>query len=148
LCSEFLTPWSCEPLASPKLSKAKCLSGTIVFHILLLFVSLGLMVLTGIFVFTMQAVLSPMSLVLVATGTLEFTSMGMALGIFVRDPETGAAIANAIGFPMMFLAGSFFPVDAMPSFLQTTARFLPLTYVNEWLRATMTFAYDATALVD
>src|SRR5439155_1444464 len=81
-------------------------------------------------------------------GTLEFTSLGMVLGIFVRDPETGAAIANAIGFPMMFLAGSFFPVDAMPSFLQTGARLLPLTYINEGLRATMTFGSEATALVD
>jgi ABC-2 type transport system permease protein len=49
---------------------------------------------------------------------------------------------------MMFLAGSFFPVDAMPAFLQTFARFLPLTYINEGLRATMTFATDSTALVD
>ena len=148
ICAEYRTRRFFKLLATTKLSKAQWLAGKIVFHIVLLFVSLGLMVLTGIFVFKMQAVLTPMALVLVATGTLEFTSMGMALGIFVRDPETGAAIANAIGFPMMFLAGSFFPVDAMPSFLQTTARFLPLTYVNEGLRATMTFANDATALVD
>src|SRR5438309_9117865 len=148
ICAEYRTRRFFKLLATTKLSKAQWLAGKIVFHIVLLYVSLGLMVLTGIFVFKMQAVLTPMALVLVAAGTLEFTSMGMALGIFVRDPETGAAIANAIGFPMMFLAGSFFPVDAMPSFLQTTARFLPLTYVNEGLRATMTFANDATALVD
>jgi ABC-2 type transport system permease protein len=148
ICAEYRTRRFFKLLATTKLSKAQWLAGKIVFHIVLLFVSVGLMVLTGIFVFKMQAVVTPMALVLVAVGTLEFTSMGMALGIFVRDPETGAAIANAIGFPMMFLAGSFFPVDAMPAFLQTTARFLPLTYINEGLRATMTFANDATALVD
>ena len=70
----------------------------------------------------------------------------MVLGIFVRDPGTGEALANAIGFPMMFLAGSFFPIDSMPSFLQTIARALPLTYINEGLRATMVLANEGTAV--
>jgi len=90
----------------------------------------------------------PVAVLLIIAGAFEFTSLGMVLGIFVRDPGTGEALANAIGFPMMFLAGSFFPVDAMPSFLQTGARLLPLTYINEGLRATMTFGTDATAFVD
>ena len=115
---------------------------------MLLFVSVALMVLTGILVFGLKAVVTPMAILIIIAGTIEFTSLGMVLGIFVRDPETGAAIANAIGFPMMFLAGSFFPVDAMPSFLQAGARLLPLTYINEGLRATMTFGTDATAFID
>jgi ABC-2 type transport system permease protein len=36
---------------------------------------------------------------------------------------------------MMFLSGSFFPREAMPEFLQTVTRFLPLTYLNDALRA-------------
>jgi ABC-2 type transport system permease protein len=79
---------------------------------------------------------------------VEFTSLGMLLGIFIRDQETAAAIANAIGFPMMFLAGSFFPLDLFPSYLRAVANFLPLTYLNEGLRATMVLGNDATALVD
>jgi len=46
----------------------------------------------------------------------------------------------------MFLAGSFFPIDAMPSFLQSLARVLPLTYLNEGLRATMVLGNEGTAL--
>src|SRR2546428_13376337 len=72
----------------------------------------------------------------------------MVLGIFVRDPGTGEALANAIGFPMMFLAGAFFPIDAMPPFLRTLARGLPLTYINEGLRATMVFGNDGRALIN
>src|SRR5207237_5430541 len=90
----------------------------------------------------------PLAIPFVIAVSVEFSSVGVVLGLFVRDPGTGAAIANAIGFPMMFLAGSFFPVDAMPSFLQTGARLLPLTHINEGLRATMTFGTEATALVD
>ena len=148
ICAEYRTRRYFKLLATTKLSKAEWLAGKVVFHVVLLFASVALMVVTGILVFHMQAVVTPMALLLVSAGTLEFTSMGMALGIFVRDPETGAAIANAIGFPMMFLAGSFFPVDAMPAFLQTAAHFLPLTYVNEGLRATMVFGNEGTALVN
>jgi ABC-2 type transport system permease protein len=148
ICSEYRSRRYFKLLATTKLSKAQWLASKVVFHIVLLFASVALMVLVGIFVFSMKAVVTPMALILTMAGTLEFTSLGMVLGIFVRDPETGAAIANAIGFPMMFLAGSFFPVDAMPAFLQTGARFLPLTYINEGLRATMTFGNDTTALVD
>jgi ABC-2 type transport system permease protein len=148
ICAEYRTRRYFKLLATTKLSKAEWLAGKVLFHIALLFASVVLMILTGVLVFKMQASITPMALLLVMAGTLEFTSMGMGLGIFVRDPETGAAIANAIGFPMMFLAGSFFPTDAMPAFLQTVARALPLTYINEGLRATMTFGNDGTALVD
>src|SRR5438093_13236828 len=100
------------------------------------------MVLTGILVFGLKAVVTPMAILIIIAGTIEFTSLGMVLGIFVRDPETGAAIANAIGFPMMFLAGSFFPVDAMPSFLHVGARLLPLPYINEGIRASQHVAHE------
>jgi ABC-2 type transport system permease protein len=40
-------------------------------------------------------------------------------------------------FPMMFLSGTFFPLEQMPDFLQGTAKFLPLYYVNEGLRSSM-----------
>jgi ABC-2 type transport system permease protein len=36
---------------------------------------------------------------------------------------------------MMFLSGVFFPREAMPDFLAWITQFMPLTYVNEALRA-------------
>jgi len=148
ICAEYRSRRYFKLLATTKLSKPEWLASKVVFNLLLLFASVALMMITGIFIFNLQAVITPVALLLIVAGTLEFTSLGMVLGIFVRDPETGAAIANAIGFPMMFLAGSFFPVDAMPAFLQAAARALPLTYINEGLRATMTFGTDSTAFVD
>ncbi len=47
---------------------------------------------------------------------------------------------------MMFLSGTFFPVEMMPAFLQSFARLLPLYYVNEALRAAMIFVDDAATL--
>jgi ABC-2 type transport system permease protein len=61
-----------------------------------------------------------------------------------REAESASAAADALMFPMMFLSGTFFPVEMMPEFLQTFARILPLYYVNEGLRAAM-IAVDHTA---
>jgi ABC-2 type transport system permease protein len=52
---------------------------------------------------------------------------------------------GAITFPMMFLAGTFFPLEQMPEFLQAVAQVLPLYYVNEALRNAMIIAdFDKT----
>ena len=148
ICAEYRTRKYFKFLGTTKLRKAEWLAAKILFYILLMFVSVALMTATGVLVFHMDGSITPMALVLVAAGTVEFTSLGMLLGIFIKDQETSAAIANAIGFPMMFLAGSFFPIDLFPSYLKTVASFLPLTYLNEGLRATMVFGNDTAALVD
>jgi ABC-2 type transport system permease protein len=49
---------------------------------------------------------------------------------------------------MMFLSGSFFPIEQMPAFLQSFARVLPLYYVNQGLRESMIFANMAAAAMN
>ena len=71
------------------------------------------------------------------TFSFAFVGLGMMLTRVAKDAESAAAAANAFMFPMMFLSGTFFPVDMMPGFLQKLARILPLYYVNEGLRASM-----------
>jgi len=77
-----------------------------------------------------------------------FIGIGMILTRFAKEAQSAAAAANAISFPMMFLSGSFFPIELMPGFLQTVARILPLYYVNEGLRAAMVFEDNMAALRD
>jgi ABC-2 type transport system permease protein len=40
-----------------------------------------------------------------------------------------------VSLPMMFLSGVFFPRDAMPDFLAAITQFMPLTFINDALRA-------------
>ena len=148
ICAEYRTRKYFKFLATTKLSKAEWLAAKILFYVLLMFVSVALIMIAGVFVFNMDGTITPMGVLLIAAGTVEFTSLGMLLGIFIKDSETSAAIANAIGFPMMFLAGSFFPIDLFPPYLKGVANFLPLTYLNQGLRATMVLGNDAAALVD
>jgi ABC-2 type transport system permease protein len=49
---------------------------------------------------------------------------------------------------MMFLSGSFFPIESFPSVLQSVAAFLPLTYLNNGLRDTMVYGNDMAALLN
>src|SRR5207302_1480079 len=52
-------------------------------------------------------------------------------GVRQRNGQRGAIPA------LMFLSGTFFPLDAMPDFLRVVARALPLTYLSDALRQTM-----------
>jgi ABC-2 type transport system permease protein len=75
-----------------------------------------------------------------------FAGIGMILTRVAKEAESAMAAANAIMYPMMFLSGSFFPLEMMPGFLQEIARILPLYYGNEGLRAAMVLADNMTAL--
>jgi len=99
-------------------------------------------------VWNVQVRIDAVSLALIVTGAVLFTSMGMVLGSVIKDPESGVALANAIGFPMMFLSGSFFPLEAMPEYLRNVSLALPLTYLNNGLRDAMVYQNLEPALVN
>ena len=84
--------------------------------------------------------------VFVVLDVFAFVGIGMILTRVAKEAESAAAAANAIMFPMMFLSGTFFPVEMMPGFLQKFSRILPLYYVNEGLRASMIFTDNLLAL--
>jgi len=84
--------------------------------------------------------------VFVALAVFAFVGLGMVLTRVAKEAESAAAAADALMFPMMFLSGTFFPVEMMPEFLQKFAKVLPLYYVNEGLRAAMVSADHMAAL--
>jgi ABC-2 type transport system permease protein len=74
-------------------------------------------------------------LVLTVVGSVVFLAMGFGIAGWAKNENQAAPVANLVALPMMFLSGSFFPREAMPEFLQEVTRFLPLTYLNDALRA-------------
>jgi ABC-2 type transport system permease protein len=107
---------------------------------------MAIMMTLGFTIFNMKININLISLLMVAMASLMFTGIGMVIARFVKDPDAADAAANAITFPMMFLSGSFFPLSQMPQFLQTIAQVLPLTYVNEGLRAAIIFDQSQQAI--
>jgi len=73
------------------------------------------------------------------TADMAFSGIGMIIGRFVKEQETADMAGGAITFPMMFLAGTFFPLEQMPAFMQSIAQVLPLYYVNEGMRNAMIY---------
>ena len=77
--------------------------------------------------------------IIIISTSFMFSGLGMIIGRFVIDEETADMAGGAITFPMMFLAGTFFPLDQMPELLRNIAQILPLYYVNEGLRNAMIY---------
>ncbi len=148
ICGEYRTRRYFKLLATTTLRKYEWLSSKILWYILSMILSLFVTVAVGMLVWNIHVTIGPMALVFIAVGALLFTSLGMLFGTIVRDPESGVAVANAIGFPMMFLSGSFWPIEQMPSYLQAVAKVLPLTYLNSGLRDAMVFGNMESALAN
>ena len=74
-------------------------------------------------------------LVIVLIGSAIFLAVGFAIAGCAKNEDQAAPVANLVSLPMMFLSGVFFPREAMPEFLRGITGFMPLTYVNDALRA-------------
>ncbi len=74
---------------------------------------------------------------LVLTGTMTFVGLGMIFAAILKSEESASSASTMIIFPLMFLSGTFFSIDLMPSFLKVIAQISPLTYLNYGLRDVM-----------
>ncbi len=133
-------------LATTPITRADWLLSNVLYQLILAAASTTSILLVAFLVFDVRlrwSVWLPMHIVL---AVFVFVGIGMLLTPIAREAESASAAANSLLFPMMFLSGTFFPVEMMPGFLQDVARVLPLYYLNEGLRATMIFGDDATSL--
>jgi ABC-2 type transport system permease protein len=109
------------------------------FMLFLSFLSTFVILIFGIFVWGLSVHINIFFFIIIIANSFLFSGLGMIIGRFVKEEETADMAGGAITFPMMFLAGTFFPLEQMPAFLQTIAQGLPLYYVNEALRNTMIY---------
>jgi len=137
LCGEYRQRSYFKLLATTKLRKYEWLVSKFLFYSIILLASLITTFVVAKLAFNIESTITPLALLLIPVGAFVFVSMGMLFGVAVKDPESSAAIANAVGFPMMFLSGAFFPISMFPPFLKVVAAAMPLTYFNNGLRSTM-----------
>lgn len=105
---------------------------------LVIFIQILLLIAIGVLLFEVKIVGSSLVFLLVLlTGIVTFTSMGFTLSGLINSADTQSAAAHAIMWPMLFICGSFFPIDLLPELLQHVARVLPLTYFVGPLRAVL-----------
>ncbi|MDO9324619.1 MAG: ABC transporter permease [Methanoregula sp.] len=135
-------------LSTTPITRTDWILSDILYQFTIAIVSTIAMLLVSYAVYDVKLHLDAWLLAFILLDVFAFVGIGMILTRFVKEAQSAAAAANAISFPMMFLSGSFFPIELMPEFLQKFAKTLPLYYVNEGLRAAMVFEDNEAALHD
>jgi ABC-2 type transport system permease protein len=135
-----------KKLSTTPITHTDWILSNVLYQFLLSVISTILILLVSYAVFDVSLKLNFWLPVFVVLDVFAFVGIGMILTRVAKEAESAAAAANAIMFPMMFLSGTFFPVEMMPGFLQKFSRILPLYYVNEGLRASMIFLDNMVAL--
>ncbi len=133
-------------LSTTPITRTDWILSNILYQFVLAVISTAAILVVSYAVFSVRLQINAWLFVFIVLEVFAFGGIGMILTRVANEAESAAAAANFIMFPMMFLAGSFFPLEMMPGFLQTIARVLPLYYVNEGLRASMVSVDNTAAL--
>ena len=133
-------------LATTPITRADWLVASILYQLVLSVISTAAILLVSYAVFDVRLRIDAWLPLIIVVEVIAFVGIGMLLTPFAKEAESASAVANAFLFPMMFLSGTFFPVEMMPVFLQTFAKLLPLYYVNEALREAMIFVDHSATL--
>ena len=126
-----------KKLSTTPITRGEWIFAKMLFMLILAFISTGIILTVGILVWGVAVQINIYMFILIISASFAFSGLGLIVTRFVREEETADSAGGAITFPMMFLAGTFFPLETMPEFLRVIARALPLYYVNEGLRAAM-----------
>jgi len=146
--SEFKRRGIIKRLSLTPLSKMDWIIGNILSQTLLNLLLTAMMLALGWVIFNVRIIPDAFAILLIFLGSVMFSGIGMLLSGLVKDVEAASAIGNAIAFPMMFLSGTYFPLEIMPSYLQPFAKILPLTYFSEGLRYAMIYNYPEGTYVN
>jgi ABC-2 type transport system permease protein len=84
-------------------------------------------------------------LFLCALALIVFMGFGFVVSGLARNESMIPPFANMITLPQFLLAGTFFSIDAFPTWLQPLCRALPLTHLNNAMR---NIAFEGSHLID
>jgi ABC-2 type transport system permease protein len=148
ISSEYKKTKIFKQLSLTPITKMEWLISKVMWYIVLSSVSFLLMVGVGVLAFGAHITLTIWLIPFLVLGPLMFAALGMLIGTVSQNPETAGVVGNIVTFPMMFLAGTFFPISMMPDYLQTIAHILPLFYVIEGLNNVMVYGNIPAAILD
>ena len=85
-----------------------------------------------------QLIITPIrSWELIVGKVTPYVGIGLFISTVAKTQQEAQMLGMLIQLPSMFLAGIFFPIAAMPPFLQAVSYIIPLRYFNEIVRAIM-----------
>jgi len=84
-------------------------------------------------------------MVVCAIALLVFMGFGFVISGIAKSESAIPPFSNMVTLPQFLLAGTFFPIDNFPKWLQGFCNILPLTYLNDALRK---ISFDGASLWD
>ncbi len=88
--------------------------------------------------FSVKLTFSPIFFVAITLHTFIFSSLGIAMAMLIKEHRSQATLTTFVITPMIFLCGTFFPVERLPAVFNTAVHALPLTYSTKVIRASLT----------
>jgi ABC-2 type transport system permease protein len=107
-------------------------------RLLLMIIEIGLLLGFGVLVFHMRVLGSVMVILLIgAIGALGFAGVGLLTASRAQKIESVSGLINVVMMPMWIFSGVFFSYERFPAIIQPFIKALPLTALNDALRATI-----------
>ncbi len=107
-------------------------------RLVLMVIEVGLLLGFGVVVFHMRVQGSVLSVVLLGSlGAVAFGSVGLLTACRAQKIESVSGLINLVMMPMWIFSGVFFSYDRFPAIAHPFIKALPLTALNDALRATI-----------
>jgi len=107
-------------------------------RLVLMVIEIVLLLSLGIVVFHMRVLGSLSTILLLATaGAVAFGGLGLLTASRAQKIESVSGLMNIVMMPMWIFSGVFFSAERFPAALQPFIKVLPLTALNDALRATI-----------
>jgi ABC-2 type transport system permease protein len=107
-------------------------------RLVLMVIEIVLLLSLGVLVFHMRVLGSLFSILLLATiGAVTFGGLGLLTASRAQKIESVSGLMNLVMMPMWIFSGVFFSAERFPALLQPFIKMLPLTALNDALRATI-----------
>ena len=125
-------------LVATPMSRSQFLASFMISRLVLLCIEVTALVGFGVLVFgvPLRGPLWVLALIAVI-GSLCFSGLGLMISSRVKTMEGASGLMNAAMLPMWVLSGVFFASSNFPAAMQPIVKALPLTAVNDALRANM-----------
>jgi ABC-2 type transport system permease protein len=125
-------------LSATPLRRWQLVGSNVLMRLLIAVIQTVIIVAVGALAFDVQISGNVLAMAaLVILGSMSFIALGYVIASFARTEDAANGMTSVVQFPLMFLSGTFFPIDSMPEFLKGVARVLPLTYLSDGLRQVM-----------
>ena len=86
------------------------------------------------------------AIAIVGLMVIGFAGLSNIMALRVREHQLFIMVTNFFTLPLMFLSNAMMPMEMLPNWLQTAAKYNPVTYAADGIRTLMNTGFDGVVL--